>query len=46
MNLLAQIQPPPFEFTPMTWGAFILANLIILFFTGRPLLKDLRGWFK
>lgn len=42
---LAQLAPPPFQFTPMTWAAFVLANAIILGLLGRRLLRDIRGWF-
>lgn len=46
MSFFAQVQPPPFEFTPMTWAAFIVANAIILAITGPPLLRDIRRWFE
>lgn len=39
---LAEVQPPPFRFTPMTWGAFLLANAIILAIIGPRLVRDLR----
>ncbi len=40
--VLAQVDPPPLSFTPMTWAAFVLANAIILAILGPRLLRDLR----
>ena len=45
ITALAQVPPPPFAFTPMTWVAFILANVIIMAILGPRLLRDVRGWF-
>lgn len=45
MPLLAQVAPPPFSFNAWTWGAFFLANAIIMAILGKRLLRDLRGWF-
>lgn len=40
--LLAQVSPPPFSFELPTVVVFVLANVIILYFVGPRLLKDLR----
>ncbi|MCB9778202.1 MAG: hypothetical protein H6742_06545 [Alphaproteobacteria bacterium] len=41
--VLAQVSPPPFHFTPMTWAGFALANAIIIAIIAPKLIREIRN---